>query len=593
MRDGLPATAVTAAMQAAIAYRGRDGSGVWQADGVCLMHSRLSIIDVETGGQPMHDASGRYTIVFNGEVYNYRELRELYARQGGVFHTHSDTEVVLEGYRLKGAAVCRDLNGIFAFAIWDAREKTLFLARDRLGKKPLFWTWCGGTFAFASTLDAFKALPGWTGTLSAQSIAVYSLLKAFPHQRTVYRDAFSLPAAHSAHIRPGEAAPRMEKYWQLRFASDRRGGLSDYLDEYHALLTDAIRLRLRSDVPLALTFSGGVDSGTIAAICARELQAPLRCFTIDYHSDENPSEETSIAKEVAQNLGLDWSYIHYDCHSQLLEELSGAYARYDQPCHQLPLVYAHRLYQTIRPHATVVLSGNGADELFTGYIGDESVYRNALILQAVAPLRPLLKHLNVSPFLRLPLPQAYALSIQSRAALFDDMPGSYEAIAEASQWLVDEAEAAGAHKGLDLKMLNALAISSTDSNFRIPDISGMVAQVEVRSPFLDYRLVEFAARLPHQFRVGNPFRSGSAKYLPKRAYQRYMPRRIAWSRKKGMAGTCVGTKALPRIRLLSGASRRHLPDWRRVCPHGDFMRHGRLTGGTGPVARNSLPTRIS
>lgn len=534
-KNGAASPRVVAAMQAAIAYRGRDAQRVWHGEGVWLMHSRLSIIDVAGGSQPMQDAFRRYTIVFNGEIYNYLELREAYARQGSVFRTDSDTEVVLEGFRLKREAVCRDLNGMFAFAIWDAQEQTLFIARDRLGKKPIYWTECGGDFFFASTLDAFKAVPGWTGTLSKENIAVYTLLGAFPHQRTIYKAAFALPGAHYAYVRPGDASVRPVKYWQLSFSAAPRRRVTEYLEEeYEQLLTDAIRLRLRSDVPLALTFSGGVDSGTIAALCAKELGRPLRCYTIDYHTDTEPSQETQIAREVAELLGLDWTYIHYDYHNELLDDLPEAYRPYDQPCHQLALVYAHRLYQTIKPHATVVLSGNGCDELFTGYIGDEAIYRKGLILQALAPLRPVLRHLPLSPFLRLPLHEAWALSLRVQARLFERTPEVRDAVEETSLWLANEAEAAGAFHALDLKMLYALSISSTDSNFRIPDISGMMAQVEVRSPFLDYRLVEFAARLPYRYRVRNPLSAVSTKYLPKRFYQRYVPCRIALSRKKGM-----------------------------------------------------------
>lgn len=530
----MPDESSIAKVQDAIRFRGGDESGIWQSETAMLLHARLSVIDLHTGHQPMEDVTGRYVTVFNGEIYNYQELRREYEKLGARFRTNSDTEVLLEGYRLKGASVCNDLNGMFAFAILDTVSGELFLARDRLGKKPLFWTNHAGVFCFASTLDAFRALKGWDCEYSPQAIALYGYLGSFPGRTTVYQNAEALPPATYARLKPGRQGLELHQYWKMDFHAKRAGRLEEQLEEYEALLADAVRIRLRSDVPVALTFSGGVDSGTIAALCARKLQVPLKCYTIDYHTEQDPSEETLVAREAARHLGLEWQYIHFDYHERLLRELVETYRHFDQPCHQLGLVYSQRLYETIKPYATVVLSGNGADELFTGYIGDEKVRQKGLVLEALAWARPLLQHLpSISPFLRLPLPKAFAAHTmgQARQAL---QGVNMEHMAETINAFIDEAMDCGAESALDLKMFLALKYRAGDSNYRIPDISGLVAQVEVRSPYLDHRLVDFAAALPDRYKIGKLFSASWNKYLPKRYYERHVPHEIAWSRKKGM-----------------------------------------------------------
>ena len=396
-------------MRNAILYRGKDAKAEWNdGERVQLFHTRLSIIDLKTGDQPMWDASGRYVIVYNGEIYNYRELRQAYGKAGVNFRTESDTEVILEGFRLKGARVCEDLNGMFAFAIWDTVERQLFIARDRLGKKPLYWTWLGSVFCFASTLDAFQGLHGWQSVLSPGNTLFYSMTGTLPRGKTIYKQANALPPACCAFVKlGGSLQPAIRRYWQADYTQKSRRKLSDFLDEYEALLSDAVNIRLRSDVPLALTFSGGVDSGTIAYIAAKKLGQSLSCYTVDYHTDEDPSEETIIAKTVAQRLDLPWHYIHFDYHRQLFDELASAYRFYDQPCHQIALTYSSRLFEAIKPFATVVLSGNGADELFTGYVGDEKTRLRGWAIEAAKWARPLLKTYGVSPYLRMNIPDAY------------------------------------------------------------------------------------------------------------------------------------------------------------------------------------------
>lgn len=537
----LPDDAIGRAMADAIRYRGRDAERTW-TDGrqARLLHSRLSIIALADGDQPMRDPTGRYTIVYNGEVYNYVELREAYRKAGATFRTASDTEVVLQGYVLKGAAVCQDLIGMFALAIWDSHERTLFLARDRLGKKPLYYAQLGERFHFASTIDAFHAIPGWTSRLLPSAMDLYVRLGSFPNDLTIFEQANALPPGCCAVVRPGDAAPRIERYWQLRFDNKQRLSTTDAVDAYEAVLTDAIRVRLRADVPLALTFSGGVDSGTIATLCARKLNRSPDCYTIDYDTLDDPSAETAIARQAAEHLGLPWRHIQYDYRRDLFADAGHACQAFDQPCSQLAMAYSQRLYDTIGPLAKVVLCGNGADELFTGYVGDEQIRardrtRELVRLLPGAIRRRLPKRLR--PFVDRFMPEPADLARYQGGYLADGVrawPADDRAVAQVAR-IVEEIEAAGVDSHLDLRQFMGVHFFGADANFRLPDITGLRGQVEVRSPFLDHRVVEFAAQLPGDLKVGREPGPGQVKFLPKRLYERYVPREIAWSTKKGMA----------------------------------------------------------
>lgn len=519
-------------MRASIFYRGRDEQDEW-SDGqnLRLLHSRLSIIDLKTGHQPMWDSSERYVIVYNGEIYNYKELRTEYAHLGAQFKTQSDTEAILEGFKLKGELVCKDLNGMFAFAIWDTKTRRLFLARDHLGKKPLVWCEIGGAFYFASTLDAFRSIPGWSGELSSAALELYRITSGFPLDMTVYEQAHALPPASFAWVDLENLSPQSSRYWRMDFHKKSRQSLPQLLEEYEHILTDAIAIRLRSDVPLALTFSGGVDSGTIAALCAQRLNAPLTCYTIDYHTAADPSAETVIAERVARELRLTWKHIQFDYHHELLGDLPRTYLFYDQPCIQLALVYSHRLYEVIRPYATVVLSGNGADELFTGYIGDEVARRHDI--ERNTPLH-FLRHQFGLIRSSASLAQKWGLSIKNTLRARLSSANLLNVALTVIDEIIQEMRRAGVDSYLDLAMYMNLLCSTSDSNYRLPDISGLAAQIEVRSPYLDYRMVDFAAHLPHQFKVGDPASPDSNKYLPKVFYEKLVGKEIAWARKKGM-----------------------------------------------------------
>ncbi|RAU21830.1 asparagine synthase (glutamine-hydrolyzing) [Paramagnetospirillum kuznetsovii] len=524
--------AVGSQMATAIRYRGRDGEGEWtDGERVRLFHSRLSVIDLATGDQPMADSSGRYMATYNGEIYNYRALRRELEERGARFLTNSDTEVLLEGFKAWGPDVCRRLNGMFAFAIWDRHERALFIARDRLGKKPLAHASLGGVFYFASNIDAFTKCPGWSGTLSRAALHLLAMLGGLPGSATVFEQAHALPAGCWATLASGKTEPEVTRYWTFSCGKTKRPRLDDAIEEYGEILTDAVRIRLESDVPLALSFSGGVDSGTIAAICAKRLNTCPKVFTIDYDAPDDPSIEKQIAERTARLLGLDWHYINFDYRRDLLPRLPRAYQPYDQPTHQMPLVYSEILYEFMKPHATVVLCGGGADELFAGYDGMEAIARDdrRRMLERWLPKRfrrieTRFQGRNVGMGFCNDL-IAYC---QGRSGGGDPPEDKW------LRQLTDDMQEAEVESLLDLHMFTALKWNAVDGLYRLPDISGLAAQVELRSPFLDYRMVEFAARQPQKFKIGDSARVDLNKFIPKKYYERFVPPDIAWAAKKGM-----------------------------------------------------------
>jgi asparagine synthase (glutamine-hydrolysing) len=527
-----PCSRISDTLLDSIRWRGRDGEGRW-TDGqrILLVHSRLSIIDHTGGGQPMRDGSGDLVIVFNGEIYNHVELRKRYEALGVIFRTGSDTEVLLAGFRLFGESVLNDLIGMFAFAIWDTRNESLFLARDRIGKKPLYWYRHGQDFWFSSTLLSFRDLPGWTDRVSSNCIRFYGAVGSFPLDRSVYLDGRALPPGCSAWVSVG-SEPRVKRYWHMDFSRKAATSLEQAMDEYQDLLGDSIRIRLRADVPVGLTFSGGVDSGSIAAVAAQQLGVSLRCFTVDHHTDAEPSSDYSLARSVAADLGLDWEFVQFDYRSRLLPELDEILRLVDQPCSQLAIVYSASLYRAIKPHASVVLSGNGADELFLGYEGNETLRgMDEATRSSPAGWRSRIRQLIRRDHVRSQDLADYQCAYV--AASLAKEPGDVDP-EELLEQLAEDIRAAGIVHHCDLYSFMSLRYFACDGNLRLPDIAGMLAQVEVRSPFLDHRMVEFAARLPSSLKVGDVKDASRNKLLPKVFYERLVPAERVWLRKSGM-----------------------------------------------------------
>ncbi|MDR1659077.1 MAG: asparagine synthase (glutamine-hydrolyzing), partial [Desulfovibrio sp.] len=278
---GPEAAPLTRAVTDALSHRGPDGHGVWQNGPVCLGHRRLSIIDISGGSQPMHDARGELSVTFNGEIFNFLELKKILTAQGARFTTNSDTEVILEGYRRWGVACLERFNGMFAFALWDSGRQRLFCGRDRFGKKPFFYSAQHGCLAFASELTALTRLKDFSFSVDPKAVMRYLAYEYVPTPRTIYREAVSLPPAHRLVLEKGKIS--IERYWDMPVPdeNDTRGE-EELCEELRALLSEAVRRRRISDVPLGVFLSGGIDSTIVTGLMARHSVAPVKTFSIAF-----------------------------------------------------------------------------------------------------------------------------------------------------------------------------------------------------------------------------------------------------------------------------------------------------------------------
>jgi asparagine synthase (glutamine-hydrolysing) len=366
-------------MTFAIEHRGPDDSGSWidEEYGVALGHRRLSILDLSPAGhQPMVSADGRYVIIFNGEIYNYRELRaELEA--GGhapCWRGHSDTEVVLAAFSAWGLAnSLTRFNGMFALAVWDRRKCELTLSRDRAGEKPLYYGWQGGTFLFGSELKALAAHPGWRPDIDRNALAAFVRYSYVPAPWSIFRGIYKLEPGTlmqvSMDLQPG-TLPKAESYWSI--ADVVEAGLSsplvlddrEAIDELERRLRRAVLLRMEADVPLGAFLSGGVDSSTIVALMQAQSSRPIRTFSIGFERDD--FNEAPHAKAVAKHLGTDHSELYVDS-KQTLEVIPRLSYLYDEPFADSSQIPTFLVSQMARRHVTVSLSGDAGDELFGGY----------------------------------------------------------------------------------------------------------------------------------------------------------------------------------------------------------------------------------
>jgi asparagine synthase (glutamine-hydrolysing) len=534
----------------AIAHRGPDGHGVWTAPGVGLGHRRLSIIDLAGSPQPMVSADGRAVLVFNGEIYNFRELRAELQAAGAQFRTDGDSEVILAAWQRWGTACLPRLDGMFAFAIYDVEQRTLFLARDRLGVKPLFLApLSDGSVIFGSELKALTAHPLLRREADPLAIEDYLAWGYVPDGRSILKGVEKLAAGHFLLLRQGAPMPRPVQWWDLSFAERRSGSTADLEAELLHLLRQAVTSRMVADVPLGAFLSGGVDSSSVVALMAAASASPVQTCSIGF--DVAAVDESDYARQIAARFATD----HHA--RQVSPDDFGAVdtlaAMFDEPFADASALPTWRVCQLARETVTVALSGDGADEAFAGY-RRHLFQRGEDRLRGLLPAairRPLFGALGAvypkadwapralrakTTFLSLAASSedgyARALSVtppELRRQLYSPdflrLRGDYRA----EQPFTELMREAPARSGLDRAQYADLKFWLPGDILTKVDRASMAVSLEAREPLLDHRLIEFAATLPEALRV----RNGQGKWLMKRTMRRYLPDPILYRPKQG------------------------------------------------------------
>jgi asparagine synthase (glutamine-hydrolysing) len=552
------------AMIETLRHRGPDAGAVWcQAEsGVVLGQRRLAIIELSTAGaQPMHSADQRYVITFNGEIYNFRDIRRELEAAGRHLRGGSDTEVLLEACALWGveAAVERSV-GMFAFALWDRATRTIVLARDRLGIKPLYYAATPERLLFASQLKAFRAAPRWCPTIDEDAVVGYLRHAYIAQPRSIYREAAKLAPGHILTLRAGAAA-RSKCFWDLRgialagqLRNDRPPDAAEAVERLDTLLRDAVGLRMIADVPLGAFLSGGIDSSTVVALMQAQSVRPVRTFSIGFH--ERGYDEAASAARVAAHLGTDHTELYVEPR-HALEVIPRLADCFDEPFADSSQIPTCLISELTRRHVTVALSGDGGDELLAGY--NRYVWAEQLA-QAVSRMPRALRGASAAA-LRALTPQSWnrllavvpaawrpALpgdKLHKVATLLDDPQPDAIYRRLVSQWeRPEEIAVAGREPGgplwdptvaSDFPALLArmqyldMATYLPDDILTKVDRATMAVGLEGRVPLLDHRVVAYCWSLPPELKL----RDGESKWLLRRVLERYVPRTLVNRPKMG------------------------------------------------------------
>ncbi len=574
--------AILRRMADTITYRGPDDAGYWcDVDHrVHMGHRRLAIVDLSSAGhQPMQSASGRFVIAFNGEIYNYRILREelelsrsphpFPARGEGVSHWrgHSDTEVMLAAFERWGvvAALAR-FNGMFAFALWDRRERVLHLARDRFGEKPLYYGWMGDTFLFGSELKALKAHPSWRGEIDRGALALYMRYNYIPAPYSIYQGVRKLPPANVLSVPVREVrleTPEIRPYWSVKEVTEAGirqpfpGSDVEAVEALDGLLRDAVALRMEADVPLGALLSGGIDSSTVVALMQAQSTRPVKTFSIGFN--EAGYNEAEHAKGVAKHLGTEHTEL-YVTPEEAMAVIPRLPEIYDEPFADSSQIPTFLVSQMTRRHVTVALSGDAGDELFGGYnryFWGQSIWRKVgwmpkpvrtvlsrgltglapqswdKIFAAMGPALPsrLQAELPGDKLHKL----AGILACSSPEEMYRRLVSHWDpesvvlGASESPTVLTDRVQWADVPNFTQRMMFLDLVSYLPDDILAKVDRASMAVSLEARVPFLDHGVVEFAGRLP----LGMKIREGQGKWILRQVLYRYMPKELIERPKMG------------------------------------------------------------
>jgi asparagine synthase (glutamine-hydrolysing) len=559
-------------------HRGPDEDGTYIGAGVGFGHRRLSIIDLATGQQPMATPDGKVVVCFNGEIYNYQEVRQRLIEDGYRFRTNCDTEVILYAWIEWGEACVTQFRGFFAFALWDARTSTLFLARDRLGVKPLHYALLpSGHLLFASELKGILAHPDVPRVPDPHAIEDYFAYGYIPDPRTVVKAVKKLPAAHTLTIKRGKPVGLPKPYWDVSFVHRHKGSEADLAQELRARLTEAVKIRLMSEVPLGAFLSGGVDSSAVVATMAALSAEPVNTCSIGF--DTAAVDETPYADRIAKQFKTKHrSRIVKADDVSLIDTLVAAY---DEPYADASALPTYRVCELARENVTVALSGDGGDELFAGY-RRHRLHATEERVRAMLPMGlrrslfgflgraypkldwapQMLRAKTTFQSLGMTTAEAYFHSVSVtrddlRAQLFTPAFRRELQGYRAAELLTEVMNRAPAEDVVAQAQYADIKVWLPGDILTKVDRASMAVGLEAREPLLDHQLLEWAAGLPPEMRLNN----GEGKYLLKKAFEKTLPDDILYRPKQGFITPLdqwfrgqlrAEAEALPKAASLSG-----------------------------------------
>ncbi len=523
------------AMCQVIRHRGPDDQGVWVGDGIALGMRRLSIIDVAGGQQPIFNEDHSILVVFNGEIYNYQQLHRELCQHGHRFQTTSDTEVLVHAYEQYGDDCVLHLRGMYTFAIWDIKRQRLLAARDRFGKKPLNYFWDGQRLIFGSEIKSILEA-GVPRAVNAIALDEYLTYQYVPAPRTLFQDIYKLPAAHLLIYEDG--AMRTKRYWELPFTATCHDDEETAVERTRDLLQEAVRIRLMSEVPLGAFLSGGVDSSTVVGLMSQMISQPVKTFSIGFEEDD--FSELEHARRVARHFGTD--HHEFIVRPDLISVLPQLAWAYDEPFADASMLPTYYVSKLAREHVTVVLTGDGGDEIFGGYTRYEretAIHRIPQFLRSTLGLASTLMPEGMRgkkrfSMMRRDLPTRYAriftpFSVASRTAMYTPAFAMIIQQHDTYQWLTDMFKTAP--QGDIITRLQYVDVRSylTDDILVKVDKASMFNSIETRAPLLDQRLAEYVASLQPSVRL----RHGVLKSLLKKVAADLLPAEILNRPKQG------------------------------------------------------------
>ena len=526
-----------------ITHRGPDDQGLMVKPGVALGMRRLSIIDLAGGHQPIFNEDNSVSIVFNGEIYNYRELQNVLQSRGHVFRTNSDTETIVHAYEEFGASCLEHLRGMFAFAIWNDREKKLFIARDRVGKKPLYYSVTrGGTLVFGSELKTLLEHPDVEREINPRALDAYFSLGYVPDPISIFENVEKLPPGH--HLTFVNGRLTVERYWDFSYETKSNGHkVSDYLEELRALLDEAVKLRLVSDVPLGAFLSGGIDSSTVVGLMARQMDQPVKTFSIGFNEDSY--DELKYARLTAKKFGTE--HHEFLVTPDICEVVDQLAWHFDEPFADSSAIPTYVVSKLAREHVKVVLTGDGGDELFAGYtryVTERQRSKFDLVPRFVKDnlMDPVSRYLPHGAWGRNYL---HNVSLDPIGRYLDNV-SVFTGLNKTALYTADFSDQLRNADHLDVyfrelsgNVKSGARLDSLlyiDSKTYLPgdiltkvDRMSMAVSLEARVPLLDHKLIEFVTRIPASMKLAG----FETKHLFKRAIADLVPAEIINRPKQG------------------------------------------------------------